>query len=860
MARSSRPHRKHKSRGDDSMNLEGSAQPSKALELELGIVAEQSGMDADSLLRSFLFHLGCTLAKDQYTATNQDRYQALALAVRDRLVGRWITTQQGYHKQNVKRICYLSLEFLIGRAMGNNVINLLLEDTCREAMTRLGLDWDVLRDVETDAALGNGGLGRLAACFLDSMATLKLPAIGYGIRYDYGIFKQHLENGYQVEEPDNWLRYGNPWEVVHPELSFIVNFDGRAEPRRVNGVTHWDWIGTRPIIGVAYDTPIVGYGSFNVNNLRLWAARATAEFHFSDFSRGSYVEAVEDKLMAENLTKVLYPSDAVYAGRELRLRQQYFFVSCSVQDIIRRFKVDNDDWLKFPDKVFIQMNDTHPALVVPELMRIFLDKEDLNWDRAWEITVNSTGYTNHTLLPEALERWPVSMFERILPRHLQIIYEINSRFLRKVATRYPGDFGRLRRMSLVQEEPEKAVRMANLAVVGSCSTNGVAALHTRLLREGLMRDFAEFFPERFNNKTNGVTPRRWLLKSNPKLASLIREKIGDGWINDLDQLRGLERFAGDPALRKRVREIKHANKAALAEYIEREVGLTVDPKSMFQAQVKRIHEYKRQLLLCLYIIVLYDRLKANPSLDIVPVTFIFGGKAAPGYYMAKLIIKLIHQIGGVINYDPQISDKIKVVFLPDYRVSLAEKIIPAADLSVQISTAGMEASGTGNMKFAMNGALTVGTLDGANIEIKEEVGDDNIFIFGLTAEEVESMRPSYDPRHYYERDEEIRRAVDLVRNDFFSLNEPGIFRAIIANLLEHGDYYMNLADLRSFIDAQARVERLYRDQEKWSEKAILNVARTGKFSSDRTIGEYAHDIWHVKPVDVIAAEKRARAS
>ena len=516
------------------MNLEGIAQPNKALELELGIIGEQGGMDADSLIRSFLFHLGCTLAKDQYTATNQDRYQALALAVRDRLVGRWIQTQQAYHKQNVKRICYLSLEFLIGRAMGNNVINLMLEDTCREAMGRLGLDWDVLRDVESDAALGNGGLGRLAACFLDSMATLKLPAIGYGIRYDYGIFKQHIDNGHQVEEPDNWLRFGNPWEVVHPELSFIVNFEGHAAPRRKNGITHWDWVGSRPIIGVAYDTPIVGYGSFNVNNLRLWAARAADEFHFGDFSRGSYVEAVEDKLMAENLTKVLYPSDAVYAGRELRLRQQYFFVSCSVQDIVRRFKVDNDDWLKFPDKVFIQMNDTHPALVVPELMRIFLDREDVDWDKAWEITVNTTGYTNHTLLPEALERWPVSMFERLLPRHLQIIYEINSRFLRKVATRYPGDFDRLRRMSLLQEEPEKAVRMAHLAVVGSCSTNGVAELHSRLLREGLMRDFAEFFPDRFNNKTNGVTPRRWLLKANPKLSSLIREKIGDGWINDLD--------------------------------------------------------------------------------------------------------------------------------------------------------------------------------------------------------------------------------------------------------------------------------------------------------------------------------------
>jgi len=842
------------------MKLEGSAKPGKSVEMGLVAANQQDGMDVESLIRSFQYHLGYTLAKDQYTATNQDRYQALALSVRDRLVGRWIQTQQGYHKQNVKRICYLSLEFLMGRAMGNKVINLLLEDTCREAMRQLGLDWNILRDIEPDAALGNGGLGRLAACFLESMATLKLPAIGYGIRYDYGIFKQHIDNGYQLEEPDNWLRWGNPWEVVHPELSFIVNFEGRAEPRRVNGVTHWDWIGSRPIIGVAYDTPIVGYGSFNVNNLRLWSAKATDEFHFGDFSRGSYVEAVEDKLMAENLTKVLYPSDAVYAGRELRLRQQYFFVSCSVQDIVRRFKTENDDWLAFPDKVFIQMNDTHPAMVVPELMRILLDKEDVDWDKAWEITVNSTGYTNHTLLPEALERWPVSMFERLLPRHLQIIYEINSRFLRKVATRFPGDFDRLKRMSLVQEDPEKAVRMANLAIVGSCSTNGVAALHSRLLKDGLMRDFAEFYPERFNNKTNGVTPRRWLLKANPRLSSLIREKLGDGWINDLTQLRGLEKFVGDAAFLDRIREIKHANKVVLAEYIKRELGLTVDPNSMFQAQVKRIHEYKRQLLQCLYIIVLYDRLKANPNLDIVPVTFIFGGKAAPGYYMAKLIIKLIHQIGGVINHDPEINNKIKVVFLPDYRVSLAEKIIPAADLSIQISTAGMEASGTGNMKFQMNGALTIGTLDGANVEMKEEIGDDNIFIFGLTTEQVDASRGHYDPRHFYNSDEEIHRAVDLIRNDFFSLTEPGIFRPIVANLLEHGDFYMNLADLRSFIEMQGKVEAVYRDQKSWSEKAVLNIARSGKFSSDRTIAEYATEVWHVKPVDVVPAEPQARPS
>ena len=808
------------------------------------------GMDVDSLIKSYQFHLACTLAKDQYTATNQDRYHALALAVRDRLVGRWIHTQQQYHHQNVKRICYLSLEFLIGRAMGNNVICLGLEETCREAMKRLGLDWDVLRDVEVDAALGNGGLGRLAACFLDSMATLKLPAIGYGIRYDYGVFKQYIDNGNQVEEPDNWLRYGNPWEVSHPELSFVVNFEGRSEPRRVNGVTHWEWVNTRPTIGMAYDTPIVGYGAYNVNNLRLWAARATDDFHFQDFSRGSYVEAVEDKVMAENLTKVLYPNDSVYAGRELRLRQQYFFVSCSVQDIVRRFKVDANDWLSFPDKVFIQMNDTHPAMVVAELMRIFLDREDIEWNKAWELTVNSTGYTNHTLLPEALERWPVSMFERLLPRHLQIIYEINSRFLRKVATRFPGDLNRLERMSIIQEQPEKAVRMANLGVVGSCSTNGVAELHTRLLREGVLHDFAEFWPEKFNNKTNGVTPRRWLRKANPRLSAVICDKIGEGWITDLDKIRAIEKFVDDEDFRHKIAAVKQSNKDLFADFIKREVGVEINKSSMIQSQVKRIHEYKRQLLLCLYIIVLYNRLKDDPSAAIVPQTFVFGGKAAPGYYMAKLIIKLIHQIASVINYDPQIGDKLKVIFLPDYRVSLAERIIPASEVSVQISTAGMEASGTGNMKFAMNGALTIGTLDGANIEIKEEVGDENIFIFGLTAEQVLHLRGTYNPHYYYEQDAEIRKAVDLIRNDFFSLTEPGIFRPIIDYLLTQGDYYMNLADLRSFIDAQERMQTLYTDQESWNRKSILNIARTGKFSSDRTIREYAKDIWKVPPVEV----------
>ena len=809
-----------------------------------------TGTDADSLIRSFNFHLHFTLAKDQYSATMQDRYHALAMAVRDRLIGRWIQTQQAYHKQNVKRICYLSLEFLMGRAMGNNIVNLRMEDTCRQAMQQLGLDWDVMRDIEVDAALGNGGLGRLAACFLDSMATLKLPAIGYGIRYDYGIFKQRIDNGYQVEEPDNWLRFGNPWEVAHPEYSYPIHFEGHVESVRTVHGNRWRWVNTRPIIGMPYDTPIVGYGGHTVNTLRLWTANATQEFDFHLFNEGDYVEAVREKAMAENLTKVLYPSDAIYAGRELRLRQQYFFVACSLQDIFRRFKSDANSWEQFPDKVFIQMNDTHPTLVVPELMRLFLDHEEIGWDKAWELTVNSCGYTNHTLLPEALEKWPVSMFERLLPRHLQIIYEINSRFLRKVATRHPGDMGRLQRMSLVQEEPEKSVRMANLGMVGSCSTNGVAALHTELLKSQAVPDFAEFFPERFNNKTNGVTPRRWLLKANPGLSALITEAIGDGWITDLEQLHELEKFAEDKSFRDRMRRIKDDNKAILADYIEREVGVTVPRHSLFDVQIKRIHEYKRQLLLCLYAIVLFNRMKDDPDADFMPRTFIFGGKAAPGYFQAKLIIKLINEVGNVVNYDPELADKLRVVFVPDYRVSVAEKIIPAAQLSEQISTAGMEASGTGNMKFAMNGALTIGTLDGANIEICDEVGEDNIFIFGLTAEEVAASKGTYNPWNVYDSDEEIRRAVDLIGDDFFSMNEPGIFQPIVSSLLDYGDYYRHLADLRSFIEAQERVDEAFHDQDAWTRKAIINVARTGKFSSDRTIAQYAKEIWGVDPVEI----------
>ena len=803
-------------------------------------------MSAAVLRENFERHLRQTLARDRYSATNRDRYYALALAVRDQLVDRWIATQQAHHKRNVKRVYYLSLEFLIGRMMGNNVINLKMEDTCRAALGQVGLDWEDLREYEIDAGLGNGGLGRLAACFLDSIATLDLPGVGYGLRYDFGIFKQNIKNGYQVEQPDEWLKHRYPWEIPHPEFSFEVQFGGHVETRSGPRGLEYHWLDTRPVIGIAYDLPVVGYGGGTVNTLRLWSAKSAEEFDLDDFNRGEYVEAVANKVLAENLTKVLYPDDTVFAGKELRLKQEYFFVSCTIQDILRRFKSDGNSWESFPDKVFLQLNDTHPALVIPELMRLLMDREGLGWDQAWRISTASTGYTNHTILPEALEKWPIPMLEWLLPRHLQIIYEINSRFLREVACRYPYDGDRIRRMSIIEEGDPKHVRMAHLAIVGSSSVNGVSALHTDLLRNKVLRDFAEYWPSKFNNKTNGITPRRWLLKANPSLAHLITEAIGDRWITDLEELQKLEKFADDSAFRESFRAAKQHNKQALARLIGGDLGVAVSPDSLFDVQVKRLHEYKRQLLLVLYIIVLYNRLKSNPALNIVPRTFIIAGKAAPGYAMAKLIIKLIHQVAGVINSDAQVNEKIKIVFLPNYRVSLAEKIIPAANLSEQISLAGTEASGTGNMKFQLNGAVTIGTLDGANVEIFEEVGKKNIFIFGLTAQEVEERRPFYNPLILYHADEEIRRAVQMIERDFFSMMEPGIFKPVTQSLLEWGDYYMLLADLRDYIETQDRVDAAYKDPSGWDRKAIINVARAGKFSSDRTIQEYASEIWHVQ--------------
>jgi starch phosphorylase len=806
-------------------------------------------MTAPGLQEDYQHHLRYTLAKDSHTATDRDRYYALALAVRDRVIERWLDTQQTHHHKDVKRVYYLSLEFLIGRLLGNNVINLEMEPVCREAMSRLGLDWNKLRDYERDAGLGNGGLGRLAACYMESLSTMNIPAVGYGLRYDYGIFNQRIVNGYQVEEPDAWLVGGYPWQIEHPEYSFEVPFGGRVEMRPGPRGTEWHWVDARPVVGTPYDLPVVGYNGA-VNTLRLWSAHAGQDFDLDDFNRGSYVEAVENKVLAENLTKVLYPNDNVFEGRELRLKQQYFFVSCSLQDIIRRYKVEHKTFELFPDRVSLQLNDTHPTLVIPELMRLLMDREGISWDEAWKITTVCTGYTNHTILPEALEKWPLDMMERLLPRHTQIIMEINSRFLRAVALRYPLDPDRLGRMSIVEEGEKKHVRMAHLAIVGSASVNGVAKLHTQLLRERVFRDFAEFWPHKFNNKTNGITPRRWLLKANPDLARLVTASIGDGWITDLKQLRQMEPLVKDAGFRRQFHEVKQKNKMALAKYVRDLLGVTLDPESLFDVQVKRLHEYKRQLMLVIYAVMLYMRHKDNPNLDAVPRSFIFAAKAAPGYLTAKLIIKLIHQVAEVINGDAALKGKLRMVFLPNYRVSLAERIIPAANLSEQISLAGTEASGTGNMKFQLNGALTIGTLDGANVEIREEVGKENIVIFGMTADEVQQRRPSYNPWDIYHADAKIRRALDLIGQDFFNLVEPGIFRPLLNTLLDGGDRYMLLADLRSYVEAQERVDALYRNADAWNKKAILNVARAGHFSSDRAIQEYADEIWHIKPCPI----------
>ncbi|HEY7676778.1 MAG TPA: glycogen/starch/alpha-glucan phosphorylase [Candidatus Methylomirabilis sp.] len=805
-----------------------------------------------SLQTGFVNHLTYSLAKDEYSATPHDRFVSLALTVRDRLIERWIATQQAYYQQDAKRIYYLSLEFLMGRMLGNSLINLGLLDEAHRALHELGYGLEALREVEPDAGLGNGGLGRLAACLLDSMATLELPAYGYGIRYEYGIFRQHIADGRQAETPDTWLRYGNPWEIGRPEYLYPVKFYGRVHQYvDAQGIFRSDWVDAQQVMAMAYDTPIPGYRNNTVNTLRLWAAKASREFNLEHFNYGDYEKAVVERNQSENITRVLYPNDSFFVGRELRLRQQYFFVSATLQDILRRYRKTHRTFAAFPRKNAIQLNDTHPSIAIPELMRLLLDEEGLGWEEAWDLTVRTFGYTNHTVLPEALELWPVSLVASVLPRHLQIIYEINHRFLEAVRRRFPGDGERVRRLSLIEEGDERKVRMAHLAIVGSHSVNGVAALHTRILQEDVFKDFYAFWPEKFNNKTNGVTQRRWLRKCNPGLSALISRHIGDAWITDARALRRLLPLADDRQFQEEWRRVKRENKERLARYIQERNRLAVDPGSLFDCQAKRIHEYKRQLLNALHVITLYNRLKADPRAAVVPRTVIFAGKAAPAYYRAKLVIKLVNAVGDAVNADPDVGGRLRVAFLANYGVSLAERIVPAADLSEQISTAGMEASGTGNMKFALNGALTIGTLDGANVEIEAEVGGENIFIFGLRAEEARALRrEGYNPWHYYERDPELKRAIDMIAGGHFSRGEPGLFGPLVNALLHGGDQYMVLADYAAYVRCQERVSATYRDPAAWTRMSILNCANMGTFSSDRTALEYAREIWDVTPVPI----------
>ncbi len=782
------------------------------------------------------------LAKNKNTATPLDNFHALALTIRHRIVDRWMKTQSRYHEDNVRRVYYLSMEFLIGRLLGNYMFNLGKEKDVDAALREMDISLDEIRNAEMDAGLGNGGLGRLAACFLDSMATLGIPAHGYGIRYDYGIFNQKIKDGQQFELPDEWMRSGNPWEIPRPEYTVKVQFYGRVDK---SAQFSSPWIETESVLAVPYDTPIPGYKNDVVNTLRLWSARSTDEFEFDYFNHGDYERAVQNKIHSESISKVLYPNDNVSQGKELRLKQEYFFTAASIADIIRRHKQNNKDLGNLAEKICIQLNDTHPTLGVVEMMRVLMDQEGLNWDEAWSMTTRIFAYTNHTLMPEALECWNVDLLGRVLPRHLDIIFEMNVRFLAAVAERFPGDTARLARMSLIQEGEVKRVRMAHIAIIGSLSINGVSALHTELLKADLFRDFFEMFPERFNNKTNGITPRRWLLKANPKLSDLITETVGEKWVTDLDLLQKLADHADNKEFRRRWRTIKQANKLLLAEYINRTMDVAVDPNSLFDVQVKRMHEYKRQFMFGLYIVSLYLRIKENPHQFIQPRTFIIGGKAAPGYYMAKLIIKFLNNVADVIQQDKAVRDKIRLVFLENYRVSLAEKIIPAAELSEQISTAGLEASGTGNMKFMLNGALTIGTYDGANIEISECLGGKDIFIFGLKANEVLDLRSrGYDPREYIRNSAALREIFRLMESDFFSRSQPGLFDPLIDTIYK-GDYFMVCADFEAYCRAQQEVSDLYVDQESWTKKSIVNVSKAGFFSSDRTIREYARDIWKV---------------
>ena len=785
---------------------------------------------------------------DASDVTLRERYEAVARSVRDLLSQRWIHTEQTYERENPKRVYYLSIEFLLGRSLANNISNLLLDPIAAHLIKEKNVDWLGLLEQEPDPGLGNGGLGRLAACFLDSMATMQIPATGYGLRYEYGMFKQSIKNGWQEERPDHWLRRPDPWQIMRPQESVEVKVNCSFE--MTGGSLRADVGKPARLIGIPRDLPIVGYGGRTINSLRLWVAAAPDYFDFQEFSHGDFVGALAEKLAAETLTRVLYPDDSTALGQGLRFVQEYFLVACSLADIIRRFRRSNTDWSALPDKVAIQLNDTHPTIAVPELMRILLDEAKLGWDNAWDLTRRTLAYTNHTLLPEALEKWPVEWFEMLIPRHLEIIFEINRRLLDEVRARFPGDEGRIARVSLIEEGPSKQVRMANLAIVGSHSTNGVAAIHSELLRTTTVKDLAEMFPERFNNKTNGVTPRRWLLLANPTLAQAISDAIGEGWITDLSQLSKLKPLAEDKSFRDNFRTATHATKARFANWLKSKTGETVDPDTIFDCQIKRIHEYKRQLLNALRIVVLYNRVRENPNLEMTPRTFLFSGKAAPAYHLAKLIIKFINNLAGTIDGDPAVRGQLKVLFVPEYDVTLAEHLIPASDVSNQISTAGYEASGTSNMKFMMNGALTIGTRDGATIEMAQEAGEENFFLFGLTAQQVTDSRGWYNPHWHYEHEPETREALDLIFSDHFSRHEPGIFEPLRDTLLTHGDYYMHLADLTSYLDADRRLIELYAKPEEWTRKAILNVAGSGKFSSDRTIAQYAAEIWNAKPCRV----------
>lgn len=810
------------------------------------------GNTVEEMKQSIQNHLTFSLAREASTASRRDWWVATSLAVRDRILDKMIRTMAVHNQEDVRRVYYFSLEYLMGRLLVNNLHNSGVFEETVQALKDLGHDFEEVVNEEVDMGLGNGGLGRLAACFLDSLATLDLPAVGYGIHYEFGLFRQEIINGYQVEHPDNWLRYDDPWELVRPEYTQRVQIYGRVETKFDDqGNGRAVWVGANTILGVPYDVPICGFDTNTVNFLRLWGSKASEEFDFKVFNAGGYVEAVREKTIGETVSKVLYPNDKTESGRELRLVQQYFFVCCSLHDIIRRYRKAHEGWDDFSSKVAVQLNDTHPAVAVAEFMRILLDEEGLGWDEAWSVVTRTFGYTNHTLLPEALEKWSVPLFEKVLPRHLQIIYEINSRHLQEVEQRWPGDNRKKATLSLIEEGHPKMVRMAYLAVVGSHSVNGVAALHTELLKKHLFAEFDEMFPGRINNKTNGITPRRWLKACNPRLSTLITEKIGGGWEKDLTRLRQLEKWADDAAFQNRFMEVKQANKADLVGIIRARTGIEVDPNALFDVQIKRLHEYKRQHLNLLHILGLYRRLLQNPEMEVTPRVFIFGAKAAPGYDLAKLIIKGIEAVGATINRDERIGNKLKVVFMPDYGVSLAEKIIPAADLSEQISTAGKEASGTGNMKLALNGALTVGTLDGANVEMLEEAGEENMFIFGLKVEEVEELvTTGYNPHDFYYRNEELRAVLDWLGSGYFTPGEPNVLAGITHSLLGGGDPFLVLADYEAYSEVQKDIDVAYRDRKRWAKMAILNTARMGKFSADRTISEYARDIWKLPPVRV----------